>query len=274
MYIYLPLSPQHLRPSTFFQPLKINLMISTQLLPKFLLGAGLFFLAACNDSGEKTTTEEVTTDTMTSSTTMTNEPLAASTITRTAQGMMIAKHRVGNFAKWMASYEAHDSLRLANGVHNYVIGRGVMDSNMVLVALKTDDFAKAKAFAKDASLKKAMEKGGVTGTPTIIHNNAVFQDTAMIGEAVRSMTTFSVKDWATWEKGFEEGRPERIANGIVDRVYAHDADNPNKVTVVTAVVDSAKAADYWKSDMLKKRRAAGGVIGTPERFLFRVVKRY
>ena len=40
-----------------------------------------------------------------------------------------------------------------------------MDSNMVMVALKADDMAKAKAFAKDPSLKKAMQKGGVTGAP-------------------------------------------------------------------------------------------------------------
>jgi hypothetical protein len=194
--------------------------------------------------------------------------------TRFMSKLFLVKHRVANFGKFMAAYEEHDSLRLANGLHSYVIGRGVQDSNMVLVAIKADDLAKAKAFSKDAALKKAMQKSGVTGTPTFMHTNSVFQDTAMLGDAIRSMTSFSVKDWAVWQKGFEEGRPERIENGIADRVYGNDPDNPNKVTLVTALTDSAKAAAYWKSDMLKKRREAGGVIGTPERFLFRIAKRY
>lgn len=250
-------------------------MIPTRFLPKFLFSAMVLVCAACNDSADKTTTDEASTDTTTTSTTSTTaEPVSASTITRTPQGMFMAKHRVANFAKWLASYEAHDSMRLANGLHNFVIGRGVQDSNMVLVALKTDDPAKAKAFEKDPSLKKAMQKGGVTGTPALMHTSAVFQDTAMLGDVIRSLTTFTVKDWATWEKGFEAGRSERIENGISDRVYGKDPDNPNKVTVVTAAVDSAKATAYWKSDKLKQRREAGGVVGNPERFLFRVVKRY
>ncbi|MBC7874517.1 MAG: hypothetical protein H7Y01_11000, partial [Ferruginibacter sp.] len=71
-----------------------------------------------------------------------------------------------------------------------------------------------------------------------------------------------------------EGRQERIDNGITDRVYGHDADDNHKVMLVTALTDTAKAAAYWKSDMLKKRRAASGAIGEPDRFVFRIVQRY
>lgn len=50
---------------------------------------------------------------------------------------LLIKHRVANYAKWLAAYESHDSTRLANGLTNYVLGRGVDgDSNTVLVALK------------------------------------------------------------------------------------------------------------------------------------------
>ena len=58
------------------------------------------------------------------------------------------------------------------------------------------------------------------------------------------------------------------------RVVGHDADDNKKVSLVTAVMDTAKARAYWKSDMLKKRREAGGVLTEPKRFLFRVVHRY
>ncbi len=250
-------------------------MISKRFLPIFFVATILFSFAACNGNEAKTDTDTTSSDTTsgTSPTTPT-ETVAASTVTRTPQGMFIAKHRVGNFSKWLASYEEHDSMRRANGLQSYVIGRGVPDSNMVLVVVKTNDLAKAKAFSKDASLKKAMQKGGVVGAPTFTLVNAMFQDTAVLTDAVRSLTTFTVKDWNNWQKSFEEGRSFRLENGVADRVYGNDPDNPNKVTVVTAVLDSMKAATHWKSDTLRKRRTASGVIGTPDRFLFRIAKRY
>jgi hypothetical protein len=182
---------------------------------------------------------------------------------------------VANFAKWKASYDEHDSMRLANGIHSYVIGRGFNDTNMVLVAVKAEDMTKAKAFAKDPSLKKAMEKGGVKGAPMMSFSTTVWQDTSVLSpDIIRSRTEFNVKDWATWEKSFVEGRQMRKDNGVVDRAYGHDPDNDKKVFLVTALTDTAKAFAFYKSDELKKRREAGGVIGEPKRFLFKVVQRY
>ncbi len=237
-----------------------------------LISAALFCLVSCDGKDEKTTTETVSTDTSTN--TVATEPVATSSIVTTPQHMFIGKHKVANYEKWKASYDAHDSMRLANGLHNYVIGQSPTDPNMILVVLKADDPAKAKAFAMDPSLKQAMQKGGVTGTPVLSQVTMVWQDTSTLSGPIRSMTTFTVKDWAAWEKAFQEGSQERIDNGVVVRTYGHDADNDKKVTLVTAITDSAKAAAYWKSDMLKKRRAAGGVVGEPNRFLFRIVQRY
>jgi len=184
------------------------------------------------------------------------------------------RHKVRDYAKWKVGYEAHDSVRQKFGLHNYVLGRGVKDSNMVLIALKADDLEKAKAFYKDASLKVVMQKAGVLGLPVRGITTAIFQDTAKISSDLRSMTTFKVKSWAQWQKGFAEGKQERMDNGIVDRVVGHDPADSNMVTVVTAIMDTAKASAYWSSDMLKKRRAAAGVANTPERFVFRVAHRY
>jgi hypothetical protein len=39
-------------------------------------------------------------------------------------------------------------------------------------------------------------------------------------------------------------------------------------------MDSTKAFAYYKSDALKKRRAASGVIGEPQRFIYKVVQLY
>ena len=234
--------------------------------------AMVFFLTSCGGDGSK---EKASTDSTTVESTTPAVTPEINTIITTPQNMMVATHKVSNFAKWKTSYDEHDSLRLANGIHSYVIGRGMQDSNMVLVAVKCDDMDKAKAFAKDPSLKKAMQKGGVTGTPSFSFVTMTFQDTAVISSDIpRSRTTFTVKDWDAWQKAFEEGKQERIDNGITTRAFGHDADDNKKVVLVTALMDTAKAFAYYKSDALKKRREAGGVIGEPKRFLFRVVQRY
>jgi hypothetical protein len=230
----------------------------------------VFLLVSCSggETEKKTSTDSTAADT-------TKAVVAPKTTTvTTPQNMLVVTHKVSNYSKWKTSYDDHDSIRLANGIHSYVIGRGLKDSNMIMVAVKVDDTARAKAFAKDPGLKKAMQKGGVMGTPTFTLTTMTFQDTATIASDIRSRTTFTVKDWAAWEKSFLEGTQERLDNGITVRAYGHNSDNDKKVVLVTALLDTAKAFAYYKSDMLKKRRAASGVIGEPERFLYRVVQRY
>ncbi|MGZ8524016.1 MAG: hypothetical protein ACXWV1_06280, partial [Chitinophagaceae bacterium] len=235
-------------------------MKQSSLTGSLFCAAMVIFLMSCGGDGSK---EQTSTDSTKAETTTTAVVPEVNTIITTPQGMMVAQHKVSDFDKWKASYEEHDSMRLANGIHSYVIGRGVDDPNMVLVAVKVDDMAKAKAFANDPSLKKAMQKGGVTGKPSFSFVTMVFQDTGIINSDIRSRTSFSVKDWEAWRKSFEEGKQERIDNGITVRALGHDAENNNKVALVTALTDTAKAHAYWKSDMLKKRREAGGVIGQP-----------
>ncbi|MEJ0104147.1 MAG: hypothetical protein WDO19_16985 [Bacteroidota bacterium] len=215
--------------------------------------AMVFFLTSCGGSGSEEKTNKDTAATTTDTAAKTTEVAPpVNTIITTPENIVVVTHKVANFAKWIASYEQHDSARLANGLHNYVIGRGLQDTNTVLVALKADDIAKAKAFAKDPGLKKAMQKGGVTGAPTISFLTSTWQDTAVISSAIRSRTTYAVKDWDAWFKAFEEGKQERIDNGIADRVVGHDVDDNKKVSLVTAVLDTAKAFAYFKSDALKK----------------------
>jgi len=162
-----------------------------------LCAAMVLFLVSCGGKDEKASTDTTSTDSTTATTTT---PEAVNTIITTPQSMMVATHKVKDFDKWQASYDEHDSMRLANGIHSYVIGRGLNDPNMVLVAVKVEDMDKAKAFAKDPSLKKAMEKGGVVGAPTISFLTTVWQDTATISSTIRSRTTFTVKDWDVWQK--------------------------------------------------------------------------
>lgn len=235
-----------------------------------LAAATTLFLAACGGNEQKTSTETTTTDT-----TAAMAPAApVSTIDTTPVNMMIVMHKVANYAKWKVVFDMHDSARLANGIHRFVIGRGAEDSNMVMVANKVDDVAKAKAFAKDPGLKEAMKKGGVMGAPTMMLVTNVFQDTAALNNVLRSMTMLTIKDWDAWKKTFDSTRQIRMDNGLVDRVVAHDAGDNHKVILVMAVMDTAKAQAFWKSDQLKQIREKGGIIGAPTRYNYFVAEKY
>lgn len=231
-----------------------------------LLAAGLFFLSSCGGDGDK----KAETDTTAAET----PPAPVSTIDTTSHNMVTIMHKVADFNKWMQAYEAHDSARLASGLHNYVIGRGLMDTNMVLIGLRADDFAKAKAFSQSPGLKETMKKAGVTGAPEVHYTVVTWQDTANVGSIPRVMTMFTVKDKEVWRASFEGGAPDRKANDIMIRNIGHDADNPNGIRLVSALGDTAKAMAYYNSDAMKKRFAEGGVIGQPKRFFFTIVKRY
>jgi hypothetical protein len=239
---------------------------------KFLSALGIafvFLFSSCGGNEEKTTSTG--TDTTAAAKTDSSK---SSDIVTTPQTIMIVWHKVADYAKWKAAYDAHDSVRLAYGIHNYVIGRGLEDSNLILVATKADDAAKAKAFGKDPSLKAAMQKGGVTGAPSVSLTTVVYQDMAKNMSDLRSMTTFTVKDWDAWKKSFESHRQSRTDNGLTDRAYGYDVDDNHKVTLVVAVNDTAKASAFWKSDLLKQQRAQGGVVGDVKRQLYRVVQKY
>jgi hypothetical protein len=239
---------------------------------KFLSTLGLAFIllfSSCGGNEEKT-------DTATTDSTATTDATAKteSTVTTTPQTILVVWHKVADFAKWKIAYDGHDSMRLAGGIHNYIIGRSVEDSNMLLVATKADDVDKAKAFTKNPSLKTAMQKGGVQGAPTISIHTSVYQDMSQNMSPLRSMTNFTVKDWDTWKTAFESNRQTRLDNGITDRAYGYDPDDNHKVTLVTAINDSAKAAEFWKSDLLKQQRAQSGVVGEVKRRVYRVVQKY
>lgn len=226
----------------------------------------MLLLSSCGNNEQKT--EAVNADT-----TATTDSSKSDVVT-TPETILIVRHKVADFAKWKMAYDGHDSARLASGIHNYVIGRGVDDSNMVLVATKAEDVAKAKAFTKDPSLKTAMQKGGVMGAPSISLTTIVYQDMSKNMSDLRSMTDFTVKDWDAWKKAFESNRQFRADKGLTDRAYGYDVDDNHKVTLVVAINDTAKANAYWNSDLIKQKRAESGVVGEVKRFRYRVVQKY
>lgn len=248
------------------------------LLPLLFCTSMIFFFSSCNSSDDTNSTDTTGTDTSNTGTAGTGAATAStgstSNIDTTTITRMAVRHKVANYEKFLMAYNQHDSLRLANGLHTYVIGRGIEDSNEVMVTLNVDDVAKAKAFAKSPALKAAMQKSGVKGQPIISYATLVWRDTTKVSSDIRSRTNFSVKDFNAWRQTFETQKQIREDNGISDRGFGYDVDNRNKVTLVVSISDTAKARAFWNSDQLKQLRAASGTIGVPQRFVYRVVQRY
>ena len=165
----------------------------------------VFLLTSCagSETEKKSSTDSTTTDSSIAAIVPKN-----TTIT-THQNEMVVKHKVSDYNKWKTAYDPYDSVLLANGIHSYLIGRGLQDSNMILVTMKIDDIAKAKAFAKDAGLKKEMQKGSVKSKLAFTFFTMTFQDTEIVASDIRSRTTFTVKDWGAWQKAFEDGHQQQ-----------------------------------------------------------------
>jgi hypothetical protein len=224
--------------------------------------AGLFFISSRN-SGETKTDASTTGDS-----TAKKEETPAPTPPPPAKpsNVMLIWHKVANYAKWLPGYEGHDSARLANGLHNYVLGRGVTDSNMVMVALNMDDADKAKKFAEDPAMKPVMQKAGVTGTPKMAYLDVQMMDASTNASTLRVMRMIKVKDYDAWKKAFDANKQMRADAGLTDRALGYSVGDNHNVTIVYAVSDKKKAEDYFNSPELKERMKTGGVEGTPETF--------
>lgn len=231
----------------------------------------VMFFSSCGTSDEKKTDETVTTDsTAATTTTETKMDVAAA---KSLNNTLVMRHKVASFAKWLPVYEAHNSTRLAYGLHNYLIARGIKDSNMVMVALQMDDTAKAKQFTALPDLKAAMQKGGVIGALKILYLEYQWRDTTANGPT-RVIVTHKVKDWDAWKKSFDSHKQRRMDAGLTDRVISYSAGDNHMVTAAFIINDMKKAEYFMKSKELEDKMREAGVVGPPDIFFYNVVKNY
>ena len=191
------------------------------------------------------------------------------TIPAAAYKAWLVQSTVASYPVWKDVYTSRDSVRRSYGMTTQFIARGTEDTNTVLVMNKITDVQKVKEFSASPDLKMAMEKAGVTGAPTISFLDVVRDDTSTIAQNDRVIVAHKVKDYDAWLKVFDgEGMAKRAENGIVDRGLARDIDDPNKVYIVFAITDKAKAMARMQSEELKKLMVDGGVEGEPSFFFY------
>jgi len=175
---------------------------------------------------------------------------------------MVVQHTVKDFDSWNAAFNKRDSLFKANGITDASIARVLGDENNVIVAFTISDLQKAKDLISSPMAKEAMMSDGVTGTPSIGYWNVLRDDTSFLANKERVMITHHVKDFDTWLKAYDaEGVAARAANGMMDRVLARGIDDPNSVSLIFAITDTAKANARMNSPELKKIMTDGGVDG-------------
>lgn len=187
--------------------------------------------------------------------------------------VIVIKHKVANYDKWLLAYNAHDSIRQSYGITHFVIGRGMENENMIIVIDKMNDIKKAKEFSTLPSLKDAMKKAGVMGVPTFSFYNVIRNDDSKINIKDRLMVTHKVKDFDAWLKVYDaEGTAKRMEEGLIDRGMARSVDDPNMVTLVFAISDMKKAKVAITSEAKKKVMMDAGVVGAPEMFYYKLVE--
>ncbi len=238
-------------------------MKSVSLPAQLLFSAILVLSVSCNSGTDKNKTGA---DTMVA---------AVATAAPVSQDVMTIKHKVISYAKWKLAHDSGDSARLAAGMHNYIIARGVDDSNIVFIAFHIDSVDKAKAFANNPNMKDMMQKAGVISDGAEVdYWHTVFTDTTTMQPTVRVMIKHKVKDWDTWKKAFDEHKQSRMDAGLIDRVVSYAIGDTHMVGLVFAVSDMTKARAFMKSKDLADKMKAGGVEGPPSIFFYQVVKKY
>ena len=232
----------------------------------------VIFLSSCG-SGDDKKTDESTTDTTANSDTSSVKSPESPTAPQPFKILLI-QHKVANFAKWKPQYESHDSVRRSYGLSNFILGRGVNDSNMVVVMLLMDDANRAKELTSSQGMKTRMQKAGVIGRPSFDYLDVVSSDTSKIDQTERLMVTHKVKDWDAFKKEFDDNKQVRIDAGLLDRGVSHSDGDTHKVSLIFAVTDKKKADDFIKSQELKDKMAKAGVEGPPTFFFYNIVQKY
>ena len=78
---------------------------------------------------------------------------------------MFVRHRVADFGKWKTVFDDHEGFRRQNGITAHSLHRDADDPNVVVIAFRVQDIARAKEFTASQDLRAVMEEAGVVGPP-------------------------------------------------------------------------------------------------------------
>jgi len=86
---------------------------------------------------------------------------------------MFIKHRVADFDAWKKVFDEHEATRRESTVTGHSVHRDTDDPNVVTLAFRVTDLARAKDFATSDNLREIMQRAGVEGPPDIWYTEDV-----------------------------------------------------------------------------------------------------
>jgi len=78
---------------------------------------------------------------------------------------MFMKLRVADYAKWKPVFDEREGARIEHGFTAHGLGRDADDPNVIIIAFRVRDLGRAKEYTASESLRAAMERAGVQGSP-------------------------------------------------------------------------------------------------------------
>jgi len=77
----------------------------------------------------------------------------------------IVQHHVADYDRWFSVFTEHEVVRRRHGATGHSVNRSAADPNTLVVVTDFATIEGAQAFSKDPTLRAAMERGGVDGSP-------------------------------------------------------------------------------------------------------------
>jgi heme-degrading monooxygenase HmoA len=80
---------------------------------------------------------------------------------------VVIRHKVKDYKKWKAAFDAHASTRKAQGCKGGQLLKSREKPSEVVIVFEWDNLDKARAFTQSDDLRKTMESAGVIGEPEV-----------------------------------------------------------------------------------------------------------
>lgn len=78
---------------------------------------------------------------------------------------LLIRHRVADFSRWKAAYDAHSGVRTQAGLKEKELLRDINDENQVVLLFEVQDLQKAQKFTESSDTREAMRGAGVSDKP-------------------------------------------------------------------------------------------------------------
>ncbi len=183
-----------------------------------------------------------------------------------APAALLVSFSVEDFDHWKATFDGHESARIAAGYIAHHINQAENDPNAVGVFLAVGDVEKAKAFAASDELKAIMQEAGVTSAPEMLWVTPRSEDAIWDRQLPAVIINHTVDDFDAWLEGYKspEADAMRDAAGIIGHAANQGIDNPNLALVYHQAETFDALRALASSDELRNVMKAAGVNSEPE----------